>query len=235
MDLQDVMLKLKEYGNEQTKKIFMRHGAKEPFYGVKVQDLKKIQKQIGKNHVLALDLFETGNSDAMYLASLISEPKKMTKEQLQNWTEKAYWYMLSEYPVAWTAAESNHGWELALKWINSDKENVASAGWSTLSSILAITKDDEIDLIKVEELLENISKNIHSAQNRVKYTMNNFVIAAGGYLKTLNEKSKNIAKSIGKVEVEMNGTACKVPLALDYIKKIENKNKIGIKRKTAFC
>jgi len=128
MTLKEIMEQLKDFGNEQTKKVLMRHGAKEPFYGVKVQDLKIIQKNVKKiykdkhkKHELALELFDTGNSDAMYLAGLISEPQFMTKEQLQNWVKKAYWYYLSEYPVAWTAAESNFGWELALEWINSDQ------------------------------------------------------------------------------------------------------------------
>lgn len=231
----EVMQQLKEFGNDQTKKTLMRHGAREPFYGVKVQDLKKIQKKVRKNHELALELFDTGNSDAMYLAGLISEPKKMTKKQLQYWAEKAYWYYISEYTIAWTTAESNFGWELALEWIKSDQENIASSGWATLSSIMAITPDNEIDLKKIDELLGFVSANIHKAKNRVRYTMNNFVISVGSYLKSLNQKSKEIAKNIGMVNVEMGGTSCKVPMALEYIKKIEDRNKVGVKRKTAFC
>jgi 3-methyladenine DNA glycosylase AlkD len=235
MTTQEILKQLKEFGNEQTKKIFMRHGAREPFYGVKVQDLKTIQNKTGKNHELALELFDTGNSDAMYLAALISEPKKMSEEQLQKWAEDAYWYMLSEYPVAWTAAESNYGWELGLKWIESEKENIASSGWSTLSFFIAITKDKEIDLVKIEELLEFVTKNIHSSKNRVRYTMNGFVISVGSYIKPLHKKSKEIAAQIGKVSVEMGGTSCKVPLATDYIEKIKTQFKVGIKRKTSFC
>jgi 3-methyladenine DNA glycosylase AlkD len=235
MTTKEILKQLKEFGNEQTKMIFMRHGAREPFYGVKVQDLKTIQNKARKNHELALELFDTGNSDAMYLAALISEPKKMSEEQLQKWAEDAYWYMLSEYPVAWTAAESNYGWELGLKWIESEKENIASSGWSTLSFFIAITKDKEIDLVKIEELLEFVTKNIHSSKNRVRYTMNGFVISVGSYIKPLHKKSKEIAAQIGKVSVEMGGTSCKVPLATDYIEKIKTQFKVGIKRKTSFC
>ena len=235
MTTKEILNQLKEFGSEQTKKIFMRHGAREPFYGVKVQDLKKIQSKAGKNHELALELFDTGNSDAMYLAALIAEPKEMTKEQLQKWAEDAYWYMLSEYPVAWTTAESNFGWELALEWIESEKENLASSGWSTLSSILATKKDEEIDLEKIEELLDFVSTNIHSSKNRVKYTMNGFVISVGSYIRPLHKKAMEIAAQIGKVNVEMAGTSCKVPLAKEYIKKVKDRFKVGIKRKTSFC
>ncbi|MDA3952029.1 MAG: DNA alkylation repair protein [Bacteroidales bacterium] len=242
MTTQEILGQLKEFGNEQTKKIFMRHGAQEPIYGVKVQDLKKIQKKInhacrqaGKNHELALELFDTGNSDAMYLAGLISEPKKMTKAQLQNWVENANWYMLSEYPVTWATAESNFAWELSEEWIKSEKENIASSGWATLSSLLALKKDEEISITKIEDLLNFVSNNIHNSKNRVKYTMNGFVISVGTYFQPLHDKSKLIAKKIGKVNVEMGGTSCKVPLATNYIKKVENMNRIGVKRKTSFC
>jgi len=235
MTTKEILHQLKEFGSEQTKKIFMRHGAKEPFYGVKVQDLKTIQRKVEKNHELSLELFDTGNSDAMYLAALISEPKEMTKEQLQKWAEDAYWYMLSEYPVAWTTAESNYGWELALEWIASEKENIASSGWSTLSSIIATKKDENINLVKVEELLEFVSQNIHSQKNRVKYTMNGFVISVGSYIRPLNKKAMEIAAQIGKVNVEMAGTSCKVPLAKEYIEKVKKSFKVGIKRKTSFC
>jgi hypothetical protein len=38
----EVMLELARFGDEQTKKVLTRHGAREPFYGVKVGDLKTL-------------------------------------------------------------------------------------------------------------------------------------------------------------------------------------------------
>ena len=65
--------------------------------------------------------------------------------------------------------------------------------------------------------------------------MNGFVIATGTYLEALTNKSKEVAKMIGKVTVDVGGTACKVPLANDYIDKVIAKGKVGIKRKTTRC
>ena len=78
----------------------------EPFYGVKVGDLKILVKKIKTDHNLALELYQTGNSDAMYLAGLIADENLVTRKVLQDWAKKAYWYMLSEYTVPWLAAES---------------------------------------------------------------------------------------------------------------------------------
>src|SRR5207253_11480278 len=105
------------------------------------------------DYQLALDLYATGISDAMYLAGLIADDAKMTKKDLQRWAEGAYWYMLSEYTVPWVAAGSEHGWQLALEWIDSKKENIAAAGWATLSSIVATKEDAELDIGQLKKLL----------------------------------------------------------------------------------
>jgi len=235
MTLKEVMQELESYGNEQTKKTLMRHGAKEPFFGVKVQDLKKIVKKVKKDHELSLQLFDTGNSDAMYLAGLIADESKITKDQLQDWAEKAYWYYLSEYAVAAVCAESPHGLEMALKWIESNNQRIASSGWATLSGMASIRDDDELDIPIYKTLLKRVENSIHDSKNRIKYTMNGFVIAVGTYIESLSEEAKTVAENIGKVEVYMGNTACKVPLASTYIQKVVDRDKVGKKRKVARC
>lgn len=233
MEFKEVMKELESYADQRTKNTHMNHGAKEPVFGVKVGDLKKILKKTGKNHELSLALYETGNSDAMYLAGLMADEKRITKDQLNNWVENAYWNYLSEYTVAWIAAESKYGFELGLEWIRSDKESVACAGWSTLSNYASINTDLELDTYS--SLLDEVNETIHDGKNRVKYTMNGFVIAVGSYIPELSEKAKKVAQNIGKVDVFMGGTSCKVPLATDYIAKVEKRGSIGKKRKKARC
>ena len=235
MTLSDIMQQLQQFGNENTKKVLVKHGAREPFYGVKVEDLKKIQKKIKSDYPLSLELFNTGNSDAMYLAGLIADPAKMTRDDLNHWVEKAYWYMLSEFTVAWVASESRYGLELALKWIDSDKENIASAGWSTLASIASIKNDNEIDKKLYNQLLERISGTLHTEKNFVRRSMNNFVITVGGYCSHLSADAIYIASKIGKVKVDMGGTACKIPDATIYIQKMHARKMLGKKRKSARC
>ena len=235
MTLNEVMAELEQYGSESTKKIFLKHGAKEPFFGVKVADMKKIVKKVKKNHGLSLELYNTGNGDAMYLAGLIADENKISKKDLDNWVKKATWQMISEYTVAWVAAESNHGFELGKEWIESEEEHIAAAGWSTLSSVMSIKKDEELDVDKLSALLDRVKNTIHHSPNRVRYTMNGFVIAAGSYVTALTDKAIAVAKAIGEINVDMNGTACKVPSAQDYIKKIVDMDRVGKKRKMARC
>ena len=229
------MKELEKKGSESIKKIFLNHGAKEPVFGVKVGDLKVIQKKVKKDHQLAMELFGTGIYDAMYLAGLIADESKMSKKDIQQWAEKSPSHGISEYTVAWVAAESDYGWELGMKWIDSPKETIASAGWNTLSGVIALKPDNELDIILIKKLLQRIVKEIHSAPNRVRYTMNGFVIGVGGYIKELTKEAIEVSKKIGDVYVDMGGTACKVPSAPDYIKKMEARGSIGKKKKTVKC
>jgi len=188
MNVKEVLRELESYADERTKNTHMKHGAQEPLFGVKVADLKKILKKTKKDHELSLALYETGNSDAMYLAGLMADEKQISKDDLNQWVKAAYWYYLSEYTVPWIAAESPYGFELGLDWIRSTEETVASAGWSTLSNYASI--NDSLNLETYASLLDEVGEKIHNAQNRVKYTMNGFVIAIGCYIQELSQKSK---------------------------------------------
>jgi len=231
----EIVAELKPLGKESYKKVLLNHGIKEPVFGVSIEQLKKIQKRIKKDYQLALDLYDTGIYDAMYLAGLIADDARMTKKNLQRWIDTANSDSLCNYTVPWVAAGSPHGWDMALKWIDSKKSAIASAGWATLVSLVAIKDDAELDLAALKKLLERVQKTIHEAPNGVRYAMNMFVIGLAAYVKPLSDLATKAADKIGRVGVDVGNTACKVPYAPDYIKKIKERGAIGKKRKSAKC
>ena len=231
----EIIRELKSLGKESIKKVLLKHGAKEPFFGVKIEDLKKISKRVKQNHSLAMELYDSGISDAMYLAGIIAEVDKMKKKDIESWAEKANWSMICETTIAWVASESKFGEELADKWIESKKESLASSGWATYSAIVSMRPDEALDVKKIKMMLDRISKTIHQSPNRVKHTMNGFVISTGVFIKELTDYSQQVAKKIGVVMVDMGETSCKEPPAFDYIEKIKAKGLIGKKKKTVRC
>jgi 3-methyladenine DNA glycosylase AlkD len=235
MTAQEVVDELKALGKPSIKKVLINHGACEPFFGVSVEDLKKLQKRIKKDHALALELYETGISDAMYLAGLIVDDARMTKKDLRRWVTAASWSMLSEFTVPWVASEGQHGWEMGLEWIESKTETIAAAGWSTLGAVLKIKPDDELNLAKIGELLNRVAETIHDQPNRVRLQMNGFVIDVGSFVAALTDRSLEVADKIGLVKVDMGETECKVRGAREYIEKVRAAGKLGKKRKTAKC
>ncbi|NIK66756.1 DNA alkylation repair protein [Paenibacillus sp. BK720] len=235
MTFDEVLQALEEMGSEQTKSTYVRHGAKEPFYGVKIGDMKRLVKEVKKDQELAYKLYDSGNHDAMYLAGLTVNPKTIPKEMLRHWVKQAYWYSLAEYTVANVTAESPYARELAMEWMLSPEEMVAVAGWSAYANYVTIAPDEELDLTEIRGLLEQIKKTVHEERNRVRYTMNTFVICVASYVAPLTEEAKAVADAIGAVKVEVGDTACKVPLASDYIARTEARGKIGTKKKTCIC
>jgi len=234
MDVTEIMAELQAMGSENIKKILLKHGVKEPFFGVKVEHLKAIQKRVKKDYQLANDLFATGNADAMYLAGLVADDEKMTKADLQTWVSGAVSPNISEYTVPWVAAEGKYGFELALQWIDDAREYAAAAGWSALSNLVALKPDDELDIYALKALLTRVEQTIHSSPNRVRVTMNGFIIAVGTYVAPLADTAITTANKIGPVTIDHNGTACKTPLATEYIAKAKSKGLVA-KKKTVKC
>ncbi|MBK6984211.1 MAG: DNA alkylation repair protein [Bacteroidetes bacterium] len=235
MTVKEIMAELEAKGNVGVKNIFLKHGVKEPLFGVKIEYLKVIQKKVKKDYQLAKDLYATGNADAMYLAGLIADEDKMTKKDLSLWVKQAESTNISEYTVPWIAAESHFGYELALEWIDSKTEHVATAGWATLSSVMSIKPDSELDIPALKKLITRVEKEIHTVSNRVRSNMNGFVIAAGCFVPALTDAAMNASKKIGAVKVNTDGTACKVPDAAIYINKVKDKGTLGKKKKMARC
>ncbi len=122
-----------------------------------------------------------------------------------------------------------------MNWIRSDKPKIVSCGWATLSSLVAVKQDDELNIKALSALLDRVENEIKSAPNRVRYTMNGFVIAIGSYVQSLTNKAIESGNKIDKVEVEMGGTAYKVPSSPQYIEKVQKMDRVRKKRKAARC
>lgn len=235
MTAKDILRELKPLGRESYKKILFNHGVTDPCYGVKIEDLKKFQRRLRKDYQLALDLYDTDVYDAMYLAGLIADETKMTKRDLQRWVKKANRGALSGTTVPGVAAETPHGWELALDWIDSSQDFIAASGWATLSAVACVRDDNELDVAAFKRLLERVRQTIHVAPDMVRYQMNAFVIAAGGCVKSLTATALRIAETIGPVTADLGNNACRIPFAPDYIRKLEKRGAIGKKKKSARC
>ncbi len=137
MKAADILVQLKNLANEGTARVLRNHGAHEPCFGVKIGDMKPLQKQLKKNYSLSLELYDSGVYDAMYLAGLIAEPEQMTKKDLTRWIKTAS-KPIASYVVGPAAAGSPAGWTEALAWIKSKKEIENIAGWAAVSAAASL-------------------------------------------------------------------------------------------------
>lgn len=233
---EEILKELEAMGNPGTKKMLMdNHGVQEPCFGVKIGDMKSIVKRIKVDHELALALYDTGNYDAMYLAGLIADDAKMTKRHLQKWANHAIGGSLAGATVAWTASGSRYGWEMGLKWIESKKIHVAMCGWNTLSCLMALKEDKDLDIDRIQSLIKDVEEKIHQSPDLIRYSMNNFLISVGCGVASLTKEILTVAKRIGPVTANLGNNQCQIPSIAEYIKKVEKRGYIGRKRKTVKC
>lgn len=235
MTAQEILNELKPLGSESYKRVIFKHGVADPCWGVKIGDMQKIVKRIKKDYKLALELYDSGIYDAMYLAGLIADDAKMTRKDLLHWLKGAYCRPLAGWTVAWVAAGSLHGWDLALEWIESKETLTAVAGWATLASIVSVKPDTELDLAALKKLVTRVQKGIHKETDEVRYHMNAFLISLGSYVEPLKDVVLISAEKIGPVTADLGDNDCKTPGIAEYISKVEQRGAIGKKRKTAKC
>ncbi|KQU20792.1 DNA alkylation repair protein [Bacillus sp. Leaf13] len=235
MNLQMVMQELEVLSKERTKKIYESNGAHEPLFGVATGAMKPIAKKIKKNQPLAEQLYATGNYDAMYFAGIIADPKTMSEVDFERWMDAAYFYMLSDYVVAVTLAETDIAQDVADKWIASGEELRMSAGWSCYCWLLGNRPDDEFSESKIANMLENVENTIHDSPERTKYAMNNFIYTVGISYLPLHDKAVETAKAVGPVEVKRDKKKSSFLLASESIQKEVDKGQLGFKRKNVRC
>jgi 3-methyladenine DNA glycosylase AlkD len=235
VNLQMVMQELEALGKERTKKIYISNGAHEPLFGVATGQMKPIAKKIKKDQSLAEELYATGNYDAMYFAGIIADPLVMTESDFDRWIDTAYFYMLSDYVVAVTLAETDIAQTVADKWIASGEELRMSAGWSCYCWLLGNRPDAEFNINKIANMLDQVKNTIHDSPERTKSAMNNFIYTVGVSYLPLHDKAVETAKTVGTVEVKRNEKKSSFLIASESIQKEIDRGKIGFKRKYVRC
>lgn len=216
------LAELESLGTEQNRKVYRRHGASDPLYGVSYANIEKLRKRIKLDHALALGLWASGNHDARVLATMIADPRQATDSLLESWSKDLGNYVITDAFVKY-AGRTALARKKMEKWRKSNKEWIGSAGWQLLG-FLAM-EDKELADEFFEGYLEIIERDIHSGKNRVRHTMNMALVAIGIRNSKLEKKAIAAAQRIGKVEVDHGETGCKTPDAVEYIRKTVNRKR----------
>ncbi|NHC43011.1 DNA alkylation repair protein [Bacillus sp. MM2020_1] len=236
MDFEMVMQELEALSSERIKKTYISNGAHEPLFGVATGKMKPMSKIIKKNQPLAEQLYATGNYDAMYFAGIIADPKTMTEADFERWIDAAYFYMLSDFVVAVTLAETDIAQAVADKWIASGEELRMSAGWSCYCWLLGNRKDAEFSASKIASMLDLVENTIHDSPDRTKSAMNNFMYTVAISYLPLHDKAVETAKGVGPVEIKRDKKKSSILLASENIQKdLDRGRKLGFKRKYVRC
>lgn len=211
-----VIEELRALGSEQTRRTYRRHGVTGEAFGVKYGDLGKLTKRIKTDHALAKQLWATGNHDARVLATMVADPQQADDALLDAWARDLDNYVLTDALSAYVARTPLARAKME-EWTRSAEEWIGAAGWNLLAHLAL--NDLSLPDSYFEPYLATIERGIHASKNRVRYAMNNALIAIGLRGPRLEEMAIAAAGRIGKVEVDHGETGCKTPEAISYILK----------------
>jgi 3-methyladenine DNA glycosylase AlkD len=116
--------------------------------GVKTPQLKKLARQIGRDHALAKKLWHTGIFEARVIAAMIAEPDKTTRSQMDRWTKQFDSWAVCDACCSYLYRRTPFAWEKAVEWAGAKAEFVKRAGFA-LMAYLAVhekkTPDTEFE------------------------------------------------------------------------------------------
>jgi 3-methyladenine DNA glycosylase AlkD len=217
MDAATALGRLEAAGTEQNRRIYRRHGAHDPLFGVSFAVLHALAKEAKRDQALARDLWATGNYDARLLACMVADPASATEADLDAWLADSDVYVLVDTFVGSLAARVPGVRDRADRWTASERDWTAQAGWDLYGQLAM--KDTTLEDAYFLALLERIETGIGGAGNRTRHSMNGTLIAIGIRNELLQAAAEATAARIGIVVVDHGQTGCVTPAAVPYIEK----------------
>jgi hypothetical protein len=217
MSFAEAMAALEAKGSEQTRKTYLRHGASEPLFGVKFGDLRPLARRIKTDQALAEQLWTSGNADARLLACMVADPGLVSEAELDAWLDDIDTYFLVDAFVAELAAKAPGRRERAERWIASDRDRTAQAGWD-LMNVVALS-DEAVPEGFFERQLDLIARRIEGYGNWTRRSASNTITGIGLRDDGLEAAARRTAAAMGPIEFDPGQTACVMPDPIEYLEK----------------
>lgn len=218
MNINDVLNILNKNKNEKYIQKHSNESGGLKSFGLGITKTKKIAREIGKNHKLAVELWKEPIIEMKLLATMIDNPKEADDEQIEKMMIESDYWIISHSLANNLISKYKNINRLFEKWINSKNKNLERGAYLILYEIAK--KDKSPDINNYKFLIDKIESQIHNAENFVKDAMNNALIAIGSINRELNEYALNAAKKIGVIEVDYGDNSCQ---ALDAFKHLSSK------------
>jgi len=166
--------------------------------GISIPELRKMAKEIGKNHDLALELWKTGIAEARILAGMIGDPQKLTEEQMEDWVKDINSWDVCDQVCMNLFDKSPLAWEKIYDWSEREEEFVKRTAFSLIACVAWHDKKAEDQ--KFIELLPLIKREAIDERNFVKKAVNWALRHIGKRNKVLNKATIDTAGEIRQLD-----------------------------------
>lgn len=194
------LLWLKKHGDKTRRdEMGPRYGVHtDKAWGVAMADMLKYAKQLGRNHDLALALWDAEWYEARMLASMVDEPDKVTPAQMECWCKDFDNWGICDTVCFKLFDQSPHAWTKVGVWAKRKNEFEKRAGFALLACLALHGRDaDNAEFIKHLPLIE---KHADDERNFVKKAINWALRAIGGRNAELNAAAVAVAQRLASAE-----------------------------------
>ena len=199
IQLERVLAELKEYGDPKNVEGMARFGINVPnALGVSAPNLRKLAKEIGKDHGLAGQLWKTGIHDARLLATLVDDPAKVTRRQMERWVKDINSWGLCDAACGCLFDKTPYAWDKAIEWTARDEEYVKRAGFVLMATLAVHDKKAPDD--RFEDFLPYLVEHATDERNFVKKGVNWALRQIGKRNRRLNKLAIRTGRQIQKLD-----------------------------------
>ena len=213
MTLKETLKQLKELGDAKVRAQNAKHGAGDNQFGVSLGDIRTLAKKIRTDHPLALSLWETGNVDAQFLATLLIQPKQLSTKEMDRMVRSIAFVRVADWLIAYVVRQHPDKETLRRDWMAADDRWAARAGWDLTAERVAKSPDG----LDVPALLARIELEMAGAAPEVQWTMNNTLASIGIHFPKHRKRAIAIGEKLGVYRDYPVSKGCTSPFAPIWI------------------
>lgn len=214
MTLKEALKQLESLGDEKVRTHNAKNGAGKNQFGVKRGDVRKVADKIKTDHKLALALWQTGNIDAQFLATLVIKPAKLSADQMDRMVRSVTFGWVADWLNSYVVAQHPDKESLRQGWMAAKAPMAARAGWR----LTADRVEENPDGLDLPALLDRIESEMGNAAPEVQWTMNSTLAQIGIHFPKLRKRAISIGETLGIFRDYPVSKGCTSPFAPIWIK-----------------
>jgi 3-methyladenine DNA glycosylase AlkD len=213
MTLNETLEQLKALGTAKVRAQNAKSGAGDNQFGVSLGDIRVLAKKIRTNHDLALSLWETGNVDAQFLATLLIQPGKLSAKEMDRMVRSLTFVRVADWLIAYVVRQHPDKEALRRDWMSEGDRWAARAGWDLTAERVAKSPDG----LDLPGLLARFESEMAGADPVVQWTMNNTLAAIGIHFPKHRKRAIAIGEKLGVYRDYPVSKGCTSPFAPIWI------------------
>lgn len=198
-DAHEIVRKLRSMKNTDNLEGMARYGINtHNAMGVSVTTLRKMARGLGRDHDLAASLWDTGIHEARILASIVDQPGRVTKGQMEKWVKDFDSWDVCDQVCMNLFDKTPFACEKAVGWSRRRAEFVKRAGFALMAALAV--HDKKAPDKAFDPFLEAIVRESTDERNFVKKAVNWALRSIGKRNPRLNSKALSTGEKILKID-----------------------------------